>query len=50
MRASSYRPFPTGRYCLFADAIRCFLRTKIDLLVLGHRLYYRADHLDLVNA
>jgi carbamoyltransferase len=35
--------------CTPDDAIRCFLRTKIDLLVLGDRLFYRADNLDLVN-
>jgi carbamoyltransferase len=30
--------------CTPADAIRCFLRTRIDLLVLGRRLFYRSDN------
>jgi carbamoyltransferase len=36
--------------CTPDDAARCFLRTKIDLLVLGHRLFYREDHQGIVNA
>jgi carbamoyltransferase len=35
--------------CTPGDAIRCFLRTRIDLLVLGRRLFYRADNLHVVN-
>jgi carbamoyltransferase len=35
--------------CTPEDATRCFLRTKIDLLVLGRRLYYRADNQDVVH-
>ena len=34
--------------CTPDDAIRCFLRTRIDLLALSGRLYYRADNPDLV--
>jgi carbamoyltransferase len=30
--------------CTADDAIRCFLRTRIDLLVLAGRLYYRSDN------
>ena len=30
--------------CTPQDAIRCFLRTRIDLLVLGGRLFYRVDN------
>jgi carbamoyltransferase len=30
--------------CTLEDAVRCFQRTRIDLLVLGGRLYYRADN------
>jgi carbamoyltransferase len=35
--------------CTPEDAIRCFQRTKIDLLVLGSRLYYRSDNLHAVH-
>ncbi|HYM07200.1 MAG TPA: carbamoyltransferase C-terminal domain-containing protein [Terriglobales bacterium] len=35
--------------CTPDDAIRCFMRTRIDLLVLGGHLYYRADNLAVVN-
>jgi carbamoyltransferase len=35
--------------CTPEDAIRCFQRTKIDLLVLGSRLYFRGDNSHAVH-
>jgi carbamoyltransferase len=35
--------------CRPEDAINCFKRTKIDLLVLDGKLYYREDNRDVVN-
>jgi carbamoyltransferase len=35
--------------CTPDDAIRCFLRTKIDLLVLNDQLYYRIDNASRVQ-
>jgi len=35
--------------CTLDDAIRCFLRTRIDLLVLGERLYFRSDNREIVS-
>ncbi len=35
--------------CTPEDAIRCFFRTKIDLLVLGGRLFYRNDNLETTH-
>lgn len=35
--------------CTPDDAIKCFLRTRIDLLVLAGQLYFRSDNLDVVN-
>jgi carbamoyltransferase len=36
--------------CTPEDAIRCFLRTRIDLLVLGQQLYYRADNTHVTDS
>jgi carbamoyltransferase len=36
--------------CTLDDAIRCFLRTRIDLLVLAGRLYYRSDNAGVTSA
>ena len=36
--------------CTPDDAIRCFLRTRIDLLVLGGRLYYRSDNQNVITS
>lgn len=35
--------------CTVDDAIRCFIRTRIDLLVLGGKLFYRTDNQAIVN-
>lgn len=35
--------------CTPDDAIRCFIRTRIDLLVLNGRLYYRCDNSAIVS-
>jgi carbamoyltransferase len=35
--------------CTPDDAIQCFLRTRIDLLVLGGHLYFRSDNLAVVK-
>ena len=35
--------------CTPDDAIRCFIRTRIDLLVLSGRLYYRSDNSGIVS-
>lgn len=35
--------------CTPEDAVRCFIRTKIDLLVLDGRLFFRSDNEDVVN-
>jgi carbamoyltransferase len=35
--------------CTMEDAIRCFIRTRIDLLVLGGKLFYRDDNQRIVS-